>query len=137
MHNTEISRIGEIVSGFNVSDHTQNLEVVSTNTIILQPIGPLAGMSAWDFQMEIEQALEGTDQAVFVDLQQVESVATEGISALISGLELAAILGKPLAFQSVDLVTRIALMAEWARSRQISFGPWGDLFERDFEQFLG
>ncbi|MGE5656338.1 MAG: STAS domain-containing protein [Actinomycetota bacterium] len=119
------------------AEDTYYLRVANTHTIVLQPHGSLAGVSALDFQTQIEQALEVTVSGVIVDLQKVDSVAPEGISVLMAGLELAAILGKALAFQSVDLTTRLALRAEWTRSRQISFGPWGDFFEQDFETFLG
>ncbi|WP_293333226.1 hypothetical protein [Microcoleus sp. CAWBG58] len=73
---------------------------------------------------------------VVVDMQQVDVVAPDGIAMLARGLELAAILGKSIVFDSIDLATYIGLRAEWRSSREICFGPWGDLFEGKFEQFL-
>ena len=48
----------------------------------------------------------------------------------------AAILRKSLVFHSMDWATRVTLERLWMRSRQICFGPWRDLFERDFEEFV-
>ncbi|MEG5061767.1 hypothetical protein QUB60_27060 [Microcoleus sp. A2-C5] len=36
----------------------------------------------------------------------------------------------------IDLANPKGLRAEWRRSRQIYFEPWGDLFDRELEQFL-
>jgi hypothetical protein len=68
---------------------------------------------------------------------QVRSSTTpDAIAVLARGLELAAILGKAIVFDSLDLATYIGLRSEWRSSREICFGPWGDLFEGEFEQFL-
>jgi hypothetical protein len=102
----------------------------------LQPQGCLGGIAVLDFQINLEQALERAALGVVVDMQQVDAVAPEGIAALARGLELAAILGKSIVFHSIDLASRKGLRAEWRSSREICFGPWGDLFEAEFEQFL-
>jgi anti-anti-sigma regulatory factor len=112
-------------------------ETTTSNTIVLQPKGCLDGIAVLDFQTNLEQALEKATLGIVVDLQEVEAVAPEGIIALVLGLELAAILGKSIVFLSMDLVSRQGLKAEWKRSREICFSPWGDLFEGEFEQFLG
>lgn len=104
--------------------------------ITLQPSGYLRGIAVLDFQSALENALEGATQEVILDLQEVEAVAKEGIAAIVNGLELAAILGKSLALQALDGETHTALTLEWQRSQQISFGPWGNLFDRNFEEFL-
>ena len=111
-------------------------ETTASNTIILQPKGCLGGIAVLDFQINLEQALERAALGVVVDLLQVDAVAPEGIAALARGLELAAILGKQIVFHAIDIATRKDLRAEWRTSREISFGPWGDLFEGEFEQFL-
>ena len=109
----------------------------SSNTIVLQPKGCLGGLAVLDFQTNLEQALESAALGVVVDLQQVEPLAVEGIAALVMGLELAAILGKSIVFYSMDLASRKSLIVEWSRSREICFGPWGDLFEGELEKFFG
>ncbi|MEG3939055.1 MULTISPECIES: STAS domain-containing protein [unclassified Microcoleus] len=121
-----------------VSDSTSQLAHRTTpcNTIILQLKGCLGGISVLDFQINLEQALETATLRVVVDLQQVDAVAPEGIAALARGLELAAILGKSIVFNAMDLASSRDLRAEWMSSREICFGPWGDLFDREFEQFL-
>jgi anti-anti-sigma regulatory factor len=112
-------------------------ETTTSNTIVLQPKGCLDGIAVLDFQTNLEQALENVALGIVIDMQQVEAVAPEGIAALARGLELAAILGKSIVFLSMDLASRRGLTAEWKRSREICFGPWGDLFKGEFEQFLG
>jgi anti-anti-sigma regulatory factor len=112
-------------------------KTTTSQTIVLQPKGCLAGIAVLDFQTNLEQALEQAALGVVVDFQQVEAVAPEGIATLARGLELAAILSKSIVFLSMDLASRRGLTAEWMRSREICFGPWGDLFEGEFEQFLG
>ena len=121
-----------------VSHSTAQLdpETTASNTIVLQPKGCLGGIAVLDFQHNLEQALEMAALGVVVDMQQVDAVAPEGIAALARGLELAAILGKSIVFHSIDLASRKGLRAEWRISREICFGPWGDLFEAEFEQFL-
>ncbi|TAF03949.1 MAG: hypothetical protein EAZ78_10680 [Oscillatoriales cyanobacterium] len=103
----------------------------------MQPKGCLGGLAVVDFQANLEQALETSALGVVVDLQQVEALALEGITALVIGLELAAILGKSIVFQSMDLASRKSFIVEWSRSREICFGPWGDLFEGELEKFFG
>jgi anti-anti-sigma regulatory factor len=112
-------------------------ETTISNTIVLQPKGCLDGIAVLDFQTKLEQALERAALGVVVDMQLVEAVAPEGIAVLALGISLAAILGKSIVFLSMDLASRRDLTAEWNRSREICFGPWGDLFEGEFEQFLG
>jgi len=121
-----------------VSESTNKLPQATTraNAIILQPNGSLYGVAVLDFQTTLEEALEEATEAVVVDLQQVNAIAAEGVAVMITGLELAAILGKSLAFDSMDGATCVALRLEWMRSQQICFGPWGDLFEQDFDQFV-
>lgn len=114
-----------------------DLETTTFNTIVLQPKGCLDGIAVLDFQTKLEQALERAALGIIVDMQQVKAVAPEGIAALAFGISLAAILGKSIVFLSMDLASRRGLTAEWKRSREICFGPWGDLFDREFEQFLG
>jgi hypothetical protein len=58
------------------------------------------------------------------------------VNALIAGIKRAIELGKLLTFQSLDCSTRHALEAEWIRQRDLRFGTWSDLFEKDLEQFL-
>jgi anti-anti-sigma regulatory factor len=106
------------------------------NIIVLQPKGCLCGIAVLDFQAALEQAIETASEKVVVDLEQVESVSSDGIAVFASGLELAAVLGKSLIFCAMDLASRKSLKAECSRSREISFGPWGDLFEGEFEQFF-
>jgi anti-anti-sigma regulatory factor len=123
-----------------VSDSSVKLDpetTSSSNTIVLQPKGCLGGLAVLDFQTNLEQALETAALGVVVDLQQVEALALEGIAALVIGLELASILGKSIVFYSMDLASRKSLIVEWSRSREICFGPWGDLFEGELEKFFG
>ncbi|MBE9187668.1 hypothetical protein IQ270_24225 [Microcoleus sp. LEGE 07076] len=121
-----------------VSDSTAQLASATTpcNTMVLQPKGCLGGIAVLDFQINLEQALERATLRVVVDLQQVNDVAPEGIAALARGLELAAILGKSIVFHAMDLASSKDLRAEWRSSREICFGPWGDLFDREFDQFF-
>jgi anti-anti-sigma regulatory factor len=132
--NTATTLIPPVVSG---SMTKPDPETTKSNTIVLQPKGCLDSMAVLDFQIHLEQALEKAALGVVVDFQQVEAVAPEGIATLARGLELAAILGKSIVFLSMDLASRSGLTVEWMRSREICFGPWGDLFEGEFEQFLG
>ena len=124
-----------VVSGSTVKLDSETTS--SSNTIVLQPKGCLGGIALLDFQTNLEQALETAALGVVVDLQQVEALALEGIAALVIGLELATILGKSIVFHSMDLASRKSLIVEWSRSREICFGPWGDLFEGELEKFLG
>ncbi|MCU0545306.1 MAG: STAS domain-containing protein [Oscillatoriaceae cyanobacterium Prado104] len=114
-----------------------DLETTAPKTVVLQPKGCLCGIAVLDFQTSLEQALETASEKVVVDLRQVETVSADGIAALAGGLELAAVLGKSLIFYAMDLASRKSLRAECRRSREICFGPWGDLFEGEFEQFFG
>ncbi|MCC3433610.1 MAG: hypothetical protein JGK38_30865 [Microcoleus sp. PH2017_15_JOR_U_A] len=134
---TEIMTATTIMPSF-VSDLTAQLapETTASHTIVLQPKGCLGGIAVLDFQINLEQALEMAALRVVVDMQQVDVVAPDGIAVLARGLELAAILGKSIVFDSIDLATYIGLRAEWRISRETCFGPWGDLFEGEFEQFL-
>jgi anti-anti-sigma regulatory factor len=113
------------------------LETTTSNTVVLQPKGCLRGIAALDFQIILEQALETASEKVVVDLAQVETVAPDAIAVFAGGLELAAVLGKSLIFYAMDLPSRKSLRAECSRSREICFGPWGNLFEGEFEQFFG
>lgn len=114
-----------------------DLKTTASNTVVLQLKGPLSGIAALDFQTALEQALETASQKVVVDLEQVETVAPDAIAVFAGGLELAAVLGKSLIFYGMDLASRKSLTAECSRSREICFGPWGNLFEGEFEQFFG
>ena len=127
-----------LTPAFVVSDSIPQLakETNPSNTIVLQPKGCLGGLAVLDFQINLEQALEKAALRVIVDMQQVDAVAPEGIAALARGLELAAILGKSIVFHAIDLTSSKDLRAEWRISEEICFGPWGDLFDREFEQFL-
>jgi|GEM_PF-7132068 anti-anti-sigma regulatory factor len=124
-----------VVSGSTVKLDSETTS--SSNTIVLQPKGCLGGIALLDFQTNLEKALETAALGVVVDLQQVEALALEGIAALVIGLELATILGKSIVFHSMDLASRKSLIVEWSRSREICFGPWGDLFEGELEKFFG
>lgn len=130
---TPTTLIQSVVSG---STAQLDAETTASNTVVLQPKGCLGGIAVLDFQSNLEQALERAALGVVVDLQQVDAVAPEAIAALARGLELAAILGKSIVLHSIDLASRKRLKAEWRISREICFGPWGDLFDREFEQFL-
>ena len=130
---TPTTLIQSVVSG---STAQLDAETTASNTVVLQPKGCLDGIAVLDFQINLEQALEKAALGVVVDMQQVDAVAPEGIAALARGLELAAILGKSIVLHSIDLASRKRLRAEWRISREICFGPWGDLFDGEFEQFL-
>ncbi|MEG4346949.1 hypothetical protein QUB70_27265 [Microcoleus sp. A003_D6] len=130
---TPTTLIQSVVSG---STAQLDAETIPSNTVVLQPKGCLGGIAVLDFQINLEQALERAALGVVVDMQQVDAVAPEGIAALARGLELAAILGKSIVLHSIDLASRKRLRAEWRISREICFGPWGDLFDGEFEQFL-
>ncbi len=106
------------------------------STIVLQPNGSLDCTSSPEFQRVLEESLEHVTDAVIVDFLWIESTDVYGVSALIAGIQRAAILGKVLTFQSMDVRTRTALASEWNRQREINFGPWNDLFEKDLERFL-
>ncbi|MGL5061263.1 MAG: STAS domain-containing protein [Microcoleus sp.] len=112
-------------------------ETTAFNTVVLQPKGCLRGIATLDFQTALEQAIETASEKVVVDLAQVETVAPDAIAVFAGGLELAAVLGKSLIFSAMDLASRKSLRAECSRSREICFGPWGNLFEGEFEQFFG
>ena len=129
--NTATTVMPTVVSGSTAQLH----ETTASNTIVLQPKGCLGGIAVLDFQINLEQALERAALGVVVDMQQVDAVAPEGIATLARGLELAAILGKSIVFDS-DTASRKGLRAEWRRSREICFSPWGDLFLGEFEEFL-
>jgi anti-anti-sigma regulatory factor len=111
----------------------QNLQ---PSTIVLQPNGVLDRGRSHLFQQTLEEALEAVCEGVIVDLLWVESISTFGVNALIAGIKRAIELGKLLSFQSLDSSTRHALEAEWIRQRDLRFGTWNDLFEKDLEQFL-
>lgn len=130
--NTATTVMPTVVSGSTAQLH----ETTASNTIVLQPKGCLGGIAVLDFQINLEQALERAALGVVVDMQQVDAVAPEGIATLARGLELAAILGKLIVFDSIDRDSRKGLRAEWRISREICFGPWGDLFQGEFEEFL-
>ncbi len=106
------------------------------DTIVLQPNGALDAMSSADFQKVLETALATVAVGVIVDLLWVDAIDTHGIAALAAGVQQSVILGKVLTFQSMDVRTRLALEHEWYRQRDLSFGPWSDLFKQDLEQFL-
>jgi anti-anti-sigma regulatory factor len=105
-------------------------------TIVLQPNGSLDCYSSAEFQQRLEEALVLSGDGVIVDLLWVDSTDSCGVAALVAGIQQAAILGKMLSFQSMDVSTRTALEIEWIRQREISFGPWNDLFGTELEQFL-
>ncbi len=130
---TPTTLIQSVVSG---STAQLDPETTEPHTVVLQPKGCLGGIAVVDFQINLEQALERAALGVVVDMQQVDAVAPEGIAALARGLELAAILGKSIVLHSIDLASRKGLRAEWRRSCEICFGPWGDLLDGEFEQFL-
>ena len=104
--------------------------------IVLQPGGVLDRSSSPAFQRVLEDSLTQAAETVIVDLLWVEATDTHGILALVAGMQRAAELGKSLTLQSMDSQTRLALEAEWNRQREISFGPWNELFEQNLEQFL-
>jgi hypothetical protein len=106
-----------------VSGSTAQLapETTASHTIVLQPKGCLGGIAVL-VQNNLEQALERAALRVVLDMQQVDAVAPEGIAAIARGLELAAILGKAIVFNAIDLASCKDLRAEWRRSRQICFG---------------
>ncbi|MCC3407105.1 MAG: hypothetical protein JGK17_16215 [Microcoleus sp. PH2017_10_PVI_O_A] len=64
----------------------------------------------------MEQAFERAALRVVVDMQPVDALAPDGIAAIARGLELAAILGKSIVFDSIDLVsyrTHLTSLSFW------------------------
>ncbi|HEY9617872.1 MAG TPA: STAS domain-containing protein [Microcoleaceae cyanobacterium] len=106
------------------------------HTIVLQPDGNLDPIRSSEFQVQLEAAIEQVTDAVIVDFLWVNSTDSQGIAALVAGIQRAATLGKAISFQSMDARTRAALEQEWNRQRQLSFGPWQDRFKDDLAQFL-
>lgn len=106
------------------------------HTIVLQPGGNLDPISSSEFRVQLEAAIEQVTDAVIVDFLWVNSTDSQGIAALVAGIQRAATLGKAISFQSMDARTRAALEQEWNRQRRLSFGPWQDQFKDDLEQFL-
>lgn len=111
-------------------------QTASPHMIVLQPNGSLDCASSSEFQRVLEESLEHVTDGVIVDLLWVDSTDAHGVSALVAGIQRATALGKLLSFQAMDIQTRVALEAEWSRQREISFGPWSDLFGQDLERFL-
>ncbi|MGI0487515.1 STAS domain-containing protein [Pantanalinema rosaneae CENA516] len=106
------------------------------HTIVLQPDGNLDPTSSLEFRVQLEAAIEQVTDGVIVDFLWVNSTAPQGIAALVAGIQRAAMLGKAISFQSMDVQTRDAIEQEWNRQRQLSFGSWQDRFKDDLEQFL-
>jgi len=105
-------------------------------TIVLQPNGSLDRTSSPEFQRVLEESLEQVTDAVIVDFLWIESTDIYGVAVLMAGIQRAAVLGKVLTFQSMDVQTWTALASEWDRQREINFGSWNDVFEKDLERFL-
>lgn len=108
----------------------------SPATIVLQPSGALDQGNWEHFQQTLEEALELATESVIVDLIWVNETDTDGVRALVAGIEKAASLGKAISFQSMSHVTRMATEAEWDRRRAVQFGAWSDRFEAKLERFL-
>lgn len=108
----------------------------SPSTIVLQPNGALDQTTSAKFQEQLEDALDRVTDAVIVDLLWVNVTDACGIAALLAGTQRAAAMGKLLSFQSMDISTQIALESAWEHQREISFGPWSDVFNDDLECFL-
>ncbi len=106
------------------------------NTVVLQPNGSLDSTNSLEFQRLLQDSLEFALEGVIVDLLWVDSTDTHGIAALAAGIQHAVTLGKMLSFQSMDVHTRTALEAEWVRQRELSIGPWNEVYGQELECFL-
>ncbi|WP_421655651.1 STAS domain-containing protein [Leptothermofonsia sp. ETS-13] len=106
------------------------------NTVVLQPGGSLDCTSSLEFQRMLQESLELALEGVIVDLLWVGSTDTHGIAALAAGIHHAAMLGKMLSFHSMDVRTRAALEAEWIRQREVSVGPWNEIYGEELKGFL-
>ena len=111
----------------------------STNhpqTIVLQPYGDLTESESHHFRQTLEEALELAADNVIVDLLWVQHIDSQGIAALVSGIEKAMRLSKSISFKGMNHHTRFDMESEWERQRQIQFGTWIDSFKEDLEAFL-
>lgn len=108
----------------------------SPSPIVLQPSGPLDQTNSVEFQKALEDSLQQATGTVIVDLLWVNSTDSYGIAALVAGMQRAATLGKCLSFQAMAFDIRRALEGAWEHQREISFGPWSDVFGNELECFL-
>ncbi|MEX0269054.1 STAS domain-containing protein [Leptolyngbyaceae cyanobacterium UHCC 1019] len=104
-------------------------------TIVLQPNNDLSSSSN-SFQQSLEEALDLAGERVIVDFLWGDVTDSQGVEALVAGLEKATLLGKSLSFQSMNPQTRTLVEAEWDRQRHLRFGAWDDVFELELERFL-
>lgn len=105
-------------------------------TIVLQPNNDLNSFSSTSFQQSLEEALDLSREGVIVDFLWGDVTDSQGIEALVAGLEKATLLGKSLSFQSMNPQTRTLVEAEWDRQRCARFGAWDNVFELELERFL-
>lgn len=105
-------------------------------TIILQPNGDLLQESGKHFQLALQEAVELAAEGVIVDLLWVKQTDSDGIFALVKGIEKAIALGKTLSFKGMSTPIRLAMESEWERQRDIQFSSWSNVFKAELEAFL-
>jgi anti-anti-sigma regulatory factor len=94
------------LSATTFSNPISTLESSRPRTVVLRPNGCLDEISSPSFMKALEQALDLTSETVIVDLLWVDSVQSEGIACLISGLKRASVLGKTLSLRFMDVATQ-------------------------------
>jgi anti-sigma B factor antagonist len=77
-------------------------------TAVICPQGSLNAVNAMDFQQDLMSVLQDPDnKALIVNLEQVESIDSAGLMALVSALRLAQKLGRCMSLCSVSPAIRI------------------------------
>jgi anti-anti-sigma regulatory factor len=103
------------LSATTFSNPLRTIESSRPRTVVLRPNGSLDEVSSPSFMKALEQALDLTTETVIVDLLWVDSVQSEGITCLISGLKRASSLGKTLSLRFMDVATQASVKAACER----------------------
>lgn len=82
---------------------------IRPRTVVLRPSGCLDGSANLAFRKSLEQALELATDTVVVDMLSVSAVKAEGIKTLMAGMKRAAVLGKNLSLEFLDVATHTVL----------------------------
>ncbi len=104
--------------------------------LVLQPSGDLNRHNSLAFQTALEACLKQVKEAVVVDLLWVNSIDSDGMTAIIQGLRTAIALGKMLSFQAGNPALQLALERESRRQRQVTLGTWNGMFGAQLEAYL-
>lgn len=131
---TIASQFPERVNAHNLLESAS--PVSRSSVIVLQPRGALDRVSSPAFERSLEEALEQVTDLVIVDLLWITTIDACGISALVAGVQRAAVMGKAVSFQSMNCRTHQALEAEWTRQWRTKLATWRSVVKPDLEHFL-